>query len=110
MNTYETLLSHSSMEPGSVSDTILSISGVIETQRKSPRLCFADLTYTSSGNQHTIQLMLSRNLGLGIPGLHSLTTWYEEVVTDDLVDVTGQVIMSNHGVLSIAVQDWSFTQ
>ena len=76
-----------------------SLAGRIVHSRNTGKLCFAAL---QSGDGERIQAMLS----LDKVGEASLESWKELVDLGDHVFVTGEVITSKRGELSIMVSDW----
>ncbi|WP_299091101.1 lysine--tRNA ligase [uncultured Microbacterium sp.] len=76
-----------------------SVAGRVVFSRNTGKLCFASL---QSGDGSRIQAMVS----LAEVGDESLQAWKEIVDLGDHVSVTGQVISSRRGELSIMVTDW----
>ncbi|MFI8633315.1 lysine--tRNA ligase [Microbacterium sp. NPDC077663] len=89
-----------SLEAGDETGETASVAGRIVFSRNTGKLCFAAL---QSGNGSRIQAMVS----LAEVGEESLQAWKELVDLGDHVSVTGQVISSRRGELSIMVTDWA---
>lgn len=77
----------------------VSLAGRVVHLRNTGKLCFAAL---QSGDGSRIQAMVS----LGEVGEESLAAWKELVDLGDHVAVTGEVITSRRGELSIMVTEW----
>lgn len=77
----------------------VSIAGRVVHLRNTGKLCFAAL---QSGDGSRIQAMVS----LGEVGEESLAAWKDLVDLGDHVAVTGEVITSRRGELSIMVTEW----
>lgn len=78
---------------------VVGIAGRVVFQRNTGKLCFATL---QSGDGARIQAMLS----LAEVGQESLDRWKELVDLGDHVFVSGEVISSRRGELSVLVTDW----
>ena len=78
----------------------VALAGRIVFSRNTGKLCFAAL---QSGDGSRIQAMVS----LAEVGEESLQAWKELVDLGDHVSVTGQVISSRRGELSIMVTEWA---
>jgi lysyl-tRNA synthetase class 2 len=78
---------------------IESVSGRVIFKRDTGKLCFATLR---EGDGTELQTMFS----LDKVGEDSLTQWKSEIDLGDLVSVTGEVITSKRGELSILASDW----
>ncbi|MDQ1126252.1 lysyl-tRNA synthetase class 2 [Microbacterium sp. SORGH_AS 505] len=89
-----------SLEAGDETGETASVAGRIVFSRNTGKLCFAAL---QSGDGSRIQAMVS----LAEVGDESLQAWKELVDLGDHVSVTGQVISSRRGELSIMVTDWT---
>ncbi|MCM3695221.1 lysine--tRNA ligase [Microbacterium oleivorans] len=89
-----------SLEAGDETGETASVAGRIVFSRNTGKLCFAAL---QSGDGSRIQAMVS----LAEVGEESLQAWKELVDLGDHVSVTGQVISSRRGELSIMVTDWA---
>ncbi|MEU2205230.1 lysine--tRNA ligase [Microbacterium oleivorans] len=89
-----------SLEAGEETGETASVAGRIVFSRNTGKLCFAAL---QSGDGSRIQAMVS----LAEVGEESLQAWKELVDLGDHVSVTGQVISSRRGELSIMVTEWA---
>lgn len=91
---------YADLEAGAETGVTASVAGRIVFSRNTGKLCFASL---QSGDGSRIQAMVS----LAEVGEESLQAWKELVDLGDHVSVTGQVISSRRGELSIMVTDWA---
>ena len=91
---------YADLEAGAESGVTASVAGRIVFSRNTGKLCFAAL---QSGDGARIQAMVS----LAEVGEESLQAWKELVDLGDHVSVTGQVISSRRGELSIMVSSWA---
>jgi lysyl-tRNA synthetase, class II len=82
-----------------VSGEQVGIAGRVVHSRNTGKLCFATL---QSGDGSRIQAMVS----LGEVGEESLAEWKELVDLGDHVFVSGEVITSRRGELSVMVKEW----
>lgn len=87
------------LEADAVTGDVVGIAGRIVFQRNTGKLCFATL---QAGDGSRIQAMVS----LAEVGQESLDTWKELVDLGDHVFVSGEVISSRRGELSVMVTDW----
>ena len=78
---------------------IESVTGRIIFKRDTGKLCFATLR---EGDGTELQAMFS----LDRVGEESLDSWKSEIDLGDIVSVTGEVITSKRGELSILADDW----
>jgi len=78
---------------------VVGIAGRVVFQRNTGKLCFATL---QSGDGSRIQAMVS----LAEVGEQSIDEWKELVDLGDHVFVSGEVISSRRGELSVMVKDW----
>lgn len=90
---------HADLETDSASGEQAGVAGRIVFQRNTGKLCFAAL---QAGDGSRIQAMVS----LAEVGEESLARWKELVDLGDHVFVSGEVISSKRGELSIMVRDW----
>ncbi len=88
------------LEAGAETGVTAGIAGRIVFSRNTGKLCFASL---QSGDGSRIQAMVS----LAVVGEESLQRWKELVDLGDHVYVSGEVISSRRGELSIMVSDWA---
>lgn len=87
------------LESGAETGETAAVAGRIVFSRNTGKLCFASL---QSGDGSRIQAMVS----LAVVGEESLQRWKELVDLGDHVFVSGQVVSSRRGELSIMVEDW----
>ncbi len=92
----------SDLEPGAETGVTVSIVGRVMTARNTGKLCFATLR---EGGGSEIQVMLS----LAKVGEDRLSAWKSDVDLGDHVGVTGEVISSRRGELSVLADAWSMT-
>ncbi|UCR88510.1 lysine--tRNA ligase [Mycetocola spongiae] len=90
---------YAELEAGAETGVIAGIAGRVVHARNTGKLCFASL---QAGDGSRIQAMVS----LAEVGEDSLARWKELVDLGDHVFVSGQVISSRRGELSIMVNDW----
>ncbi|PZU45696.1 MAG: lysine--tRNA ligase [Microbacterium sp.] len=88
------------LDAGDETGVTASIAGRVVFSRNTGKLCFASL---QAGDGSRIQAMVS----LAEVGEESLQAWKELVDLGDHVSVTGQVISSRRGELSIMVDSWA---
>ncbi|MFG6444307.1 lysine--tRNA ligase [Microbacterium sp. P07] len=87
------------LEAGDETGDTAAVAGRVVFSRNTGKLCFASL---QSGDGSRIQAMVS----LAVVGEESLQAWKELVDLGDHVYVSGQVISSRRGELSIMVSEW----
>ncbi|WP_292834966.1 lysine--tRNA ligase [Microbacterium sp.] len=87
------------LETGEESGVTASVAGRVVFSRNTGKLCFASL---QAGDGSRIQAMVS----LAEVGEESLQAWKDLIDLGDHVSVTGQVISSRRGELSIMVTTW----
>ncbi len=92
------------LAPGEETDVVVSVAGRIMFQRNTGKLCFATLAdqFTQDADGDRLQVMLS----LAEVGQDSLDAWKADTDLGDFVSVTGRVIASKRGELSIMATDW----
>jgi lysyl-tRNA synthetase class 2 len=88
------------LEAGAETGVTAGVAGRVVFSRNTGKLCFASL---QSGDGSRIQAMVS----LANVGEESLQAWKELVDLGDHVFVSGEVISSRRGELSIMVSDWA---
>jgi lysyl-tRNA synthetase, class II len=88
------------LEAGAETGVTAGVAGRVVFSRNTGKLCFASL---QSGDGSRIQAMVS----LAAVGEESLQAWKELVDLGDHVFVSGEVISSRRGELSIMVGDWA---
>lgn len=91
---------YADLEAGAETGVTAGVAGRVVFSRNTGKLCFASL---QSGDGSRIQAMVS----LANVGDESLQAWKELVDLGDHVFVTGEVISSRRGELSIMVSDWT---
>ncbi|KQQ93937.1 lysine--tRNA ligase [Leifsonia sp. Leaf325] len=91
---------HQGLEADVATGDIVGVAGRVVHLRNTGKLCFAAL---QSGDGSRIQAMVS----LGEVGEESLVAWKELVDLGDHLFVSGEVITSRRGELSIMVRDWT---
>ena len=90
---------HSELVAGDETGEIVGIAGRVVFQRNTGKLCFGSL---QAGNGERIQVMVS----LAEVGEDSLASYKELVDLGDHLFVSGEVISSRRGELSIMVTEW----
>jgi len=90
---------------GEETTDVVSVAGRVIFQRNTGKLCFATLLdqFTADDNGDRLQVMLS----LAEVGPASLERWKADVDLGDFVSVTGRVIASKRGELSVLATDWT---
>ncbi|MFT4166390.1 MAG: lysine--tRNA ligase [Microlunatus sp.] len=92
------------LETGEETSDVVSVAGRVVFIRNTGKLCFATiqegLSLTDSGTR--LQVMLS----LAEVGAESLADWKAQVDLGDFVSVTGRVISSRRGELSVLASSW----
>ncbi|MFL6077338.1 MAG: bifunctional lysylphosphatidylglycerol synthetase/lysine--tRNA ligase LysX [Mycobacteriales bacterium] len=92
---------HGDLPPDSHTGERVGIAGRVMLARDSGRLCFA----TVRDETGEIQVMLSRDT----TGEAALALWKSTVDLGDQVGVTGEVITSRRGELSVLADEWALT-
>ena len=87
------------LEPGDETDQQVGIAGRVIFVRNTGKLCFATL---QDGDGTQVQAMLS----LAEVGEEALALWKAEVDLGDFISVTGRVISSRRGELSVMAKEW----
>lgn len=87
------------LEVGARTGVVVDIAGRVVFVRNTGKLCFAVL---QEGNGTRLQVMLS----LADVGEQSLASWKADVDLGDHVSVSGEVISSRRGELSVMVRRW----
>lgn len=91
------------LEAGEETQEVVSVAGRIVFMRNTGKLCFATLQEGGTrGEGVRLQVMLS----LAEVGEESLAEWKHLVDLGDHVSITGRVISSRRGELSIMAQSW----
>ncbi|MCF4007196.1 lysine--tRNA ligase [Corynebacterium uropygiale] len=87
------------LRPGEETEEIVSIAGRLIFMRNTGKLCFATL---QDGDGTQVQAMLS----LREVGEESLAAWKSDVDMGDFISVTGRVVASRRGELSVMATSW----
>lgn len=92
------------LEPGTETGDVVSVAGRVVFQRNTGKLCFASLQEGGASGEHPrLQVMLSQ----GKVGKESLDSYKHLVDLGDHISVTGEVITSKRGELSIMADSWT---
>jgi lysyl-tRNA synthetase class 2 len=92
------------LEPGTETGDVVSVAGRVVFQRNTGKLCFASLQEGGVSGEHPrLQVMLSQ----GKVGKESLDSYKHLVDLGDHISVTGEVITSKRGELSIMADSWT---
>jgi lysyl-tRNA synthetase class 2 len=93
------------LEAGEETQTRVGIGGRVVFLRTSGKLCFATIAdgFTADDPGERLQVMVS----LAEVGDESLARWKTDVDLGDFVYVTGRVIASKRGELSVLATDWA---
>ena len=89
------------LEPDSASGETVGVAGRVVLSRAGGKLCFATL----QEGEAQLQVMVSLD---GV-GAERLAAWKSDVDLGDHVGITGEVISSRRGELSILATDWQLT-
>src|SRR3954467_9598458 len=89
---------HPDLAPDTATGDVVSVAGRVVLKRDGGKLCFATLRDGTA----ELQVMLS----LDRVGAESLETWKREIDLGDHVSVTGEVISSRRGELSVLGDSW----
>ena len=90
---------------GEETTEVVSVTGRIMFQRNTGKLCFATLQdqFGQAGDGGRLQVMLS----LAEVGAESLEAWKDDTDLGDVVSVTGRVLASRRGELSVMATAWT---
>ncbi|NNG19847.1 lysine--tRNA ligase [Naumannella sp. ID2617S] len=93
-----------SLTAGEETDQVVTVSGRVVFIRNTGKLCFATLQdgFTAAENGERLQVMLS----LAEVGEQRLADWKADIDLGDFVAVTGRVISSRRGELSVMATSW----
>ncbi len=93
------------LEAGEETTDVVSVAGRVVFIRNTGKLCFATLQdgFTPHADGARLQVMLS----LAEVGADSLEAWKADIDLGDFVSVTGRVISSKRGELSVLATDWA---
>ena len=105
------------LEPGEETDVEVSVAGRVLFIRNTGKLCFvriqdgvdpsADLTVqVDEGESGPFRPQLQVMLSLANAGQDRLDAWKQDVDLGDLVSVTGRVVRSKRGELSVMADSW----
>ena len=105
------------LEPGEETDVVVSVAGRVLFIRNTGKLCFvrlqdgvspdADLSAPSAeGEPDAFAPQLQAMLSLANVGQERLDAWKQDVDLGDHVSVTGRVVRSKRGELSVMAQEW----
>ncbi|GAB3916874.1 lysine--tRNA ligase [Microlunatus endophyticus] len=92
------------LEAGEETDEVVGVTGRVVFIRNTGKLCFA--TLQEGLDQETSVARLQVMLSLAEVGEESLARWKADVDLGDYVFVTGRVISSKRGELSVMATDW----
>jgi lysyl-tRNA synthetase class 2 len=98
---YDRLMADPELAPDTSTGQTVSVTGRVIFIRNTGKLCFA--TLREDGVE--LQAMLSHDR----VGAESLAAWKSDVDLGDLVQVTGEVISSRRGELSVLAESWRMT-
>ena len=91
---------HPDLADGEETDDVVSVAGRVVFVRTTGKLCFATL---QEGDGTRLQAMLS----LADVGEEALADWKSDVDLGDFVSVTGRVVSSRRGELSVMATSWA---
>ncbi|MBM7229323.1 MULTISPECIES: lysine--tRNA ligase [Dietzia] len=105
------------LEPGEETDVVVSVAGRVLFVRNTGKLCFvrlqdgidpsADLsTPVPEGESGPLTPQLQAMLSLANVGQERLDAWKQDVDLGDHVSVTGRVVRSKRGELSVMADEW----
>jgi lysyl-tRNA synthetase class 2 len=89
------------LEPDARTGKTVSVAGRVMLNRVTGKLCFAELRDWTA----EIQIMVS----LAVVGEDSLNSWKHDLDLGDIVGVTGEVVTSRRGELSVLADDFKIT-
>jgi lysyl-tRNA synthetase class 2 len=95
---------YADLETDTATGVVVAITGRIVFKRDTGKLCFATVR-DGAGHGADIQVMLS----LDRVGIDALTAWKADVDLGDHVGVTGEVITSRRGELSVLADSYAIT-
>ena len=93
------------LEAGQETEDVVGVGGRVIFLRNTGKLCFATLQdgFTATDSGERLQVMIS----LAEVGEQRLADWKTDVDLGDFVQVTGRVIASKRGELSVLAKDWN---
>jgi lysyl-tRNA synthetase class 2 len=91
--------------PGEETDQVVGVAGRVIFLRNTGKLCFATLQggFSAASNGERLQVMVS----LAEVGAERLEAWKSDVDLGDFIAVTGRVIASKRGELSVLASGWT---
>lgn len=92
---------HTDLEPDTATGRVVGVTGRVLLNRVTGKLCFA--TIREAGEDLQVMLSLDR------VGAERLAAWKSDVDLGDQIGVTGEVITSRRGELSVLADDWALT-
>jgi len=92
------------LAPGEETDEVVGVAGRVIFQRNTGKLCFA--TLQGSFNAQTTGERLQVMISLAEVGQDRLDAWKADVDLGDFIEVTGRVIASKRGELSVLATSW----
>lgn len=98
----EVRAAHRDLAPDEATGSVVSVAGRVVFARNTGRLCFATLRDGGAGGGATLQVMLSRDR----VGERRLADWKAQIDLGDFVSVTGEVLSSRRGELSVTADTW----
>ena len=96
---------HAELATDTASGEVVSVTGRVVLSRSGGKLCFATLQQAGESGTAQLQVMVS----LGGVGADRLAAWKSDVDLGDHVGVTGEVISSRRGELSVLASQWVLT-
>ena len=90
---------HPDLPPGTSTGHQVAVTGRVMFARNTGKLCFATLR---EGDGTELQVMLS----LAVIGPEALAAWKSDVDLGDLVSVSGEIVTSRRGELSVQASQW----
>ncbi len=96
---------HAGLEADSRPGEVVGVTGRVVLNRIGGKLCFATLQEGAGADTATLQVMVSLD---GV-GEQRLAEWKSDVDLGDYVGVTGEVISSRRGELSVLAREWRLT-
>ena len=101
----EVRVRHAGLEVDTASGEVVSVTGRVVLSRAGGKLCFATVQEGSPEGAAQLQVMVSLD---GV-GEERLAAWKSDVDLGDHVGVTGEVISSRRGELSVLAKEWVLT-
>jgi lysyl-tRNA synthetase class 2 len=96
---------HGGLDPDTRTGETVGVTGRVVLNRIGGKLCFATLQEGAGADTVTLQVMVSLD---GV-GEQRLAEWKSDVDLGDHVGVTGEVLSSRRGELSVLATDWRLT-